>query len=306
MNTIHTPETAYNMLGVEGRMFNKVLNTKTGLFLDQKFSASRPYKAQGFKAGSRITVEVRFDDECGNGKQSFSVTGHIQEPGMRDWSAGGRIHEDIAKFFPELADLIKWHLTSTPGPMHYASNVCYLAGNRDHWGLLKGEASRSPKHQDNRILFGDSPVSHKISGRLKTFIEDKLAGDKLFTIVPVEHNKKEGDTYDFKPKYTFEGFVCQWYECPFDTLAEAQEWQSALSTCQVEFITVPTLFGEGKERQLDAARSAAVWPEATDEQLCAPRAELEAALAERLPALMAAFRADMESIGMLWEQEPKP
>lgn len=304
MNTIHTTETAYSMLGVEGRMFNKVLDTKTGLFRNQKFSATRTYKAPGFKGGSKITVDVRFDDECGNRHQTFSVTGHVQEPGERDWSLGGCIHEDIAKFFPELAHLIKWHLTSTPGPMHYTSNVCYHASNRDHWGLLKGEASRSPKHQENRILFGDSPVSHKIGERFKKFIEDKLAGDKVFFIRPVEH-KKDG-IYDFKPKYTFDGYECEWYQCPFDTLAEAQEWQSALSTCQGEFITVPTLFGEGKERQLDAARSAAVWPEATDEQLCAPRAELEAALAERLPALLAAFRADMDSIGMLWEQEPIP
>lgn len=292
MNTIHTKEHVYSMLGVEGRMFNKVLNTKTGLFLNQTFKASRPY-CKDDADGPHITVEIRFDDQCRNGHQTFSII-----------SQNGCDHEEIAKFFPELAHLIKWHLTSTDGPTHYIANASYHAGDWDHWGLRKGEASKDPKHQQSRILFGDSPISHKVTERFKKFIEDKLAGDKVFYIRPVEHKKEPGN-YAYKDKYSFDGYECEWYQCPFDTVAEAQEWQTALGTCHIEFITVPTLFGEGKERDLDAARRVAVWPEATDEQLCAPRSELEAALAERLPALMAAFRADMDSIGMLWEQPPE-
>jgi hypothetical protein len=53
--------------------------------------------------------------------------------------------------------------------------------------------------------------------------------------------------------------------------------------------------GEGKARELDAARSAAIWPDATDAELTAP--DLEARLIARLPALMAAFRADIEAQG---------
>lgn len=58
--------------------------------------------------------------------------------------------------------------------------------------------------------------------------------------------------------------------------------------------------GEGKARDLDAARRTAIWPDATDEELTAPPAELRAKLEERHPALIAAFRGDMESAGLLW------
>jgi hypothetical protein len=59
-----------------------------------------------------------------------------------------------------------------------------------------------------------------------------------------------------------------------------------------------------KVRNLDHARSSARWPEATDAQLCAPRAELEAALRARLPALMAEFHSAMDACGFIWEAVP--
>ena len=62
--------------------------------------------------------------------------------------------------------------------------------------------------------------------------------------------------------------------------------------------------GEGKERQFEAARSVAVWPEATDEQLSLPKEELTEILNARLPALMEAFKADMVAAGFLYP-EPK-
>jgi hypothetical protein len=58
--------------------------------------------------------------------------------------------------------------------------------------------------------------------------------------------------------------------------------------------------GEGKERNLDAARSCAVWPEATDEELSVERDELKAKLEARHPELMQRFRAAMDSTGLLW------
>jgi hypothetical protein len=61
--------------------------------------------------------------------------------------------------------------------------------------------------------------------------------------------------------------------------------------------------GEGKERQLDLARSSAVWPEATDEELCAPPEELKAKLAARLPGLIEQFRSDMIACGFIYGGE---
>lgn len=59
--------------------------------------------------------------------------------------------------------------------------------------------------------------------------------------------------------------------------------------------------GEGKNRDFDAARSCAAWPEATDEQLSLEKEELTALLTARLPALIAAFREAMKQIGFMFE-----
>lgn len=56
----------------------------------------------------------------------FSITGSITKNG-RD-VAGGCIHDEIARYFPELAPFIKWHLTNADGlPMHYVANTVYFA-----------------------------------------------------------------------------------------------------------------------------------------------------------------------------------
>lgn len=82
-----------------------------------------------------FTAEVRYDDECGNGHNSFAITGTIgsQRKRARDGGvlAGGCLHDEVAAHFPELAPLIKWHLCSSDGPMHYTANVLYLAGDRE-------------------------------------------------------------------------------------------------------------------------------------------------------------------------------
>lgn len=58
-----------------------------------------------------------------------------------------------------------------------------------------------------------------------------------------------------------------------------------------------------KTRNLEHARSSAVWPDATDEQLSVSEAELIAALTARLPALMAEFRTAMvDTFGFEWRE----
>lgn len=56
--------------------------------------------------------------------------------------------------------------------------------------------------------------------------------------------------------------------------------------------------GEGKARELNHARSTAIWPDATDEDLTAPG--LEDRLKARLPALLVEFRKTIESLGLTW------
>ncbi len=100
---------------------------------------SKQYNAQWTDGSNRYSMiaAVRHDDRCGNGHNTFSITADIRENG-REY-AGGCCHEEIAKRIPELAPFIKWHLTRTDGPMHYVVNTVYQAGDRDCWGMRKGE-----------------------------------------------------------------------------------------------------------------------------------------------------------------------
>lgn len=202
-----------------------------------------------------IEATVRHDDRCGNGHNTFSITGAIytteRYPGEATiktadgktlWlQSCGCLHTAIAYYFPELAPLLKWHLCSTDGPLHYVANTTHLAGDRDCWGLRKGEV-----HQ----------------------FKDKETG------LP---------KWKLKLSYSDANKHVQSAEKPAPMVVEWEPWGRV---------------GEGKERELDAARRSAIWPEATDEELTAPG--LKERLEARLPALMAEFRAAVESLGFTY------
>ena len=196
MNAIAEKERAGTMFGVEGRFFN-VVRADNGRILNQTFKARRDYREDGHAYA--FTVTARFDDECRNGHETFAITADIREDG-REYM-GGCCHDEIAARFPELAPLIRWHLVSTDGPMHYVANTVY--------------------HAD-------------------------------------EHG----------PTHASPGYRVEW-----------------------DAKTIKT-------RNLDHARSCAVWPEATDAELCAP--DLKDKLLARLPALMTAFKADMIAAGFIY------
>ena len=75
-----------------------------------------------------IKVSIRYDDECNNGHNTFSITGEIRRKGnYRNCEICGCIHEEIKKYFPKFKHLIKWHLTSSDEPLHYIANTIYWA-----------------------------------------------------------------------------------------------------------------------------------------------------------------------------------
>jgi hypothetical protein len=245
----------------------------------------------------RITANVRYDDDCGNGHNSFSITGDVDrqnEAGHWYNDSGGCIHDEIAKHFPELRPFIKWHLCSSNGPMHYTANTLYLAGDKDHHGKREGEALRTELH----IEFDANPIKHKMKRGftkwLKTAVDQAtrgVSGPYDFEIIQIDHDHKPGD-YKFNPKFTFGGFASKWHECPFDTEDEAINFLHALQHCSPRFINVITDRSEGKEPDLEAARSTAIWPNATLEQL-----QSKEQLDNRLAGLLTEFRADVEGMG---------
>ena len=240
-NEIVRPEAQVTVFGVQARAHNVVQNTETGRILNQKIAVFGR-QVEGYGEDATLSVELRFDDECGNGHETFAITGEVRRPGQRGIEAGGCLHDDIAKVFPELEPLIKWHLTSTDGPRHYVADTCYHAGDRDCNGLRRGERK---------------PI---------------LGPDKVPTWVP---------------KITPEKYV-KGTQQPVPVLVEYELLYRE---------------GEGKERDLAAARSCAVWPDATDEELCQERPQLEVALKARLPALLAEFKQAMLEIGFIYPEK---
>lgn len=100
----------------------------TKLTRNQTKDYSKEIRYEGMNC--TIYATVRHDDRCGNGHNTLSITGDIYKgTGKSDRAhlCGGCIHDDIAKHFPELRSMLKWHLTSTDGPMHYVANTMYHA-----------------------------------------------------------------------------------------------------------------------------------------------------------------------------------
>lgn len=188
MKTYPIQEHAHTINNVPGRMFtiHEPQSVRGNMVHRNQTWKSEARPVKGYGPGGEMRVTIQFDDQCQNGHQTFSITADVVTPASRrrnDIEVGGCLHDDIARVFPELAPLLRWHLVSTDGPMHYIANTVYHAGDRN----------------------------------------------------------------------------------------------------------------------LDAARHTACWPEATDEELSVDKEPLTAALTARLPGVLAAFRAEMERIGFMWE-----
>lgn len=255
----------------------------------------------GYGKNGIMRVEIRFDDECRNGHQTFAITAEVrtdESRRMRDIAAGGCMHDEITKTFPELAPLIRWHSVSTDSPLHYVANTLYHAGDRD----CNGRAAGEPTAFAHGVRFGNSPITIRIKLAFWDWLQRRIGTEGEFRTVAVAHENQAGGTYKFAPKYSLVGFdSLKWHECPFDDANAAQEFAYALNTCSAEFVKIPTAFSVGKARDLDAARRAACWPDATDEQLSAPPEDLKKALLARAPVLLSEFRNAMEDAGFLWE-----
>lgn len=241
-----------------------------------------------------LRVSIRFDDSCKNGHNTFSITGEagdIKDGRHCPPDSFGCLHDDIAQ--TKYAPLIKWHLVSTDGPMHYIANTTHLASNRDCWGRAAGEPSATRRV----VVFGDNPITHS-PGSNNEFVkwlaengQDTGSGVYDFEVIQLDSDKPE----TFSPKFTFGGFGDKWHTGPFDTYDQAHDFLFALQNCDPHFETEVLTVSSGKAPELDAARNTAIWPDATQEQLTDP-----VALAEHWLAIRPEFRTAIESLGFTW------
>ena len=268
-----------------------------------------------------LVINVRFDDECGNGHNSLGVTGTLYDTTVKGWGKNndrsvitcGCIHETIQdprfNVAQEVLDAIPCHLASTDGPMHYVANVMYHASDRDCWKRRKGE----PSAFSDIVYVANSPVSYRINSdavkRTKAVLE---AGDQMCYVSKVEHKNTKGETYKFGPKFTIligEELDPEWYQCPWNTCEEATEWMNACLDGIVRIERIATAWSEGKERNLAAARSIAQAevPEGhplylSDEQLM-DEENLKATLEARLPLLKNRLKEVVLALGMKYGDE---
>jgi hypothetical protein len=107
-----------------------------------------------------FTLTIRHDDQCGNRHNTFTITGEI---GDHLW---GMLHDEAREYFPELSHLLKWHLCSTDGPMHYIANTLYWVGR----GRLD-HARSSAIWPDATIseLRSEDKLERRLPGLLKEF-----------------------------------------------------------------------------------------------------------------------------------------
>jgi len=170
-----------------------------------------------------VAVKISHNDSCGNGHNTFHITADLMVGHKLE--SGGCIHTEVVKFFPELAQYIKWHGCSTDGPLYYLENTMY-------------HAKYIPKDNGKRYFYLENSLI-KVVGRAEmTQMVDKY-----------------GDNAVFKP-----------YDDPM-----------------------------AKKPNLEYARSSAIWPEATLEDLVSKER-----LLARLPALMVEFQEAVESLGLIY------
>lgn len=94
----------------------------------------RIYEEHSITYRMRVKYGVDHDFARRHGQAPyFTITAEIHRKELKTYQtvgrfvfeAGGQLHDDIARRFPELAELLKWHLVSTEGPLHYIANAKY-------------------------------------------------------------------------------------------------------------------------------------------------------------------------------------
>ena len=252
--------------GIAGTM-ERIGRADGKTFAKQVFKTERrPIPSEG--KGYTIQAEIRFDDNCKNGHNSFAITGTVyRRDGGLD--SCGCVHEPVALAFPEIAHLIKWHLFDSDGPMHYVANTVYHAGDRDHNGLRAGE--KKPIMARDGIPHWELVAVNSVGVAISTTETGlKYQGAETVPLFILTKDHK-GESV------------------PFAT--PVLRWQQLMRT------------GEGKPRDLEAARHCAVWPDATDAELSQEPDALKTALLARLPTLVDAFKGDLLAAGMQWNPE---
>lgn len=239
-----------------------------------------------------IYPTIRYDDECGNGHNTFSITCDIKNT-SGGWQAGGCLHDEFANAYPEYAHLIKWHLCSSNEPLYYLENTLYHANTSTSSKYKAGE----PNKWEKRLKFKDSNIAFKFDEDFLKFLDENKKS-KNFEVVEVAYSGK--DDYSYSPNYSFKNFACDWYNAPFKYKVKAEEFKQGINSKDFEIVEIVTGYQEGKEPDYDACRACAIWLDASDDEFKCSQEELKQKLIDRLPKLMEEFKKDIEALGFTY------
>jgi hypothetical protein len=126
----------------------------------------KTYREGGTKYRIRATYGMDYAFARRNNQEPyFSLTGEIERQARNNrWmgAGAGMVHEELVKHFPQLGEIVHWHLSSLVGPMHYIANAKYWWEDWTHgvgafprisplrafastiaWGALPGEDSEA-------------------------------------------------------------------------------------------------------------------------------------------------------------------
>lgn len=97
----------------------------------------------------QIAAIARWDDRCGNGSNTFHMNIAVVMPNTTresEYTGLDDVPDEIRALIPpHLIAAQKFNGCHPFGPWYYIENTVFLAGDRDHWGLRKGEKKQVMK-----------------------------------------------------------------------------------------------------------------------------------------------------------------
>ena len=150
-----------------------------------------------------------------------------------------------------------------------------------------------PTRFEKRLKFDSIPFTFKEFNR-GFFNELEKGVDWNNEIITVHSHPRDPETYS--DNYSFSFLKTEnWCDCPFSIKQNAEEFLEAFKNFKYTIISTPIEWNKAVKPNIKAARSCAVWPDATLEQL-----QDEKLLMQRLPDLMKEFKKDIEALGFIF------
>lgn len=251
---------------------------------------------EGVEGGKPVlyTLRATWGLNCNRHDLRLDIDFALKSPYADVWRKAGttRSPELMQKLWPEHVRALTYHLCSLKGPLHYLENSLYLAGTRDCFGWEPGEQRRE-KELGKLLWKADSDTLFLLSasdtdpGPLTLSYEPVLV-EKLMSWGPNKGIQVGGQQLDADGNHL--------WRIPGTGLPFIRQ----LDQPPPLVLQMKPYLGVGKARELQAARSAACWLDASDEELSVSSEQLEIALKDRLPTLLCELKAVVESFGLTY------